>query len=166
METNVSMVATSTPPALTTEIGATPPVTPSTTEYVVAKGDSFSTIAKKFGVSVRAIQDANPNVVPTKLQIGQKLQIPAATAPATTTTATTAAPVTSAGETVYVVKSGDTLTRIAKIHNTTVKAIRSANNLKTDSIKVGQKLTIPGAAPAPVPDASLVPAPAGTVPAQ
>jgi LysM repeat protein len=44
--------------------------------------------------------------------------------------------------TVYVVKSGDTLTRIAKTHGTTVQAIRTANGLKTDRIVVGQKLKI------------------------
>jgi len=41
------------------------------------------------------------------------------------------------------VKSGDTLSKIATNLHTTVKALRSANNLKTDSIRVGQKLTIP-----------------------
>ena len=43
----------------------------------------------------------------------------------------------------YVVKSGDTLTDIAKQFGTTWKAIYSANNLKTDKIKVGQSLKIP-----------------------
>ena len=58
------------------------------------------------------------------------------------------------GET-YTVKSGDTLTKIAKAHGTTVKAIKAASNLTTDHIKVGQKLKIPAkaeaAAPAPAP---------------
>jgi LysM repeat protein len=35
------------------------------------------------------------------------------------------------------------LTRIAKSHGTTAKAIKSANNLKNDRINVGQKLKIP-----------------------
>jgi LysM repeat protein len=69
------------------------------------------------------------------------------------------------------VKSGDTLTKIAKAQGTTVKAIRGENNLTTDHIKVGQKLKIPAkaeaAAPAPAP-APVAPAPApapGTTPA-
>jgi LysM repeat protein len=41
------------------------------------------------------------------------------------------------------VKSGDTLIKIASDHKTTVRALRTANNLRTDSIKVGQKLKIP-----------------------
>jgi LysM repeat protein len=41
---------------------------------------------------------------------------------------------------VYVVKSGDTLARIAKIHGTTVKVLKTANHLKSDRILVGEKL--------------------------
>jgi LysM repeat protein len=47
--------------------------------------------------------------------------------------------------TVYVVKSGDTLTRIAKAHGITVKALKSANDLSADQIVVGAKLKIPTA---------------------
>ena len=50
-----------------------------------------------------------------------------------------------AGVTVYQVKAGDNLTKIAKAHATTVKAIRSFNDLKTDRIVVNQKLRIPPA---------------------
>jgi LysM repeat protein len=56
------------------------------------------------------------------------------------------------GETVYKVKQGDTLTRIARSHGTTVQALRALNALKTDRILVGQKLKIPAkgtAEPAP-----------------
>jgi LysM repeat protein len=77
-----------------------------------------------------------------------------------------------AGET-YTVKSGDSLTKIAKAHGTTVKVIKAENNLNTDHIKVGQKLKIPAkaeaaapvTAPAPVappPPPYTAPAPAGT----
>jgi LysM repeat protein len=43
----------------------------------------------------------------------------------------------------YVVKSGDTLARIAKVNGTTVKALKTANRLKNDGIGVGVKLIIP-----------------------
>jgi LysM repeat protein len=73
-----------------------------------------------------------------------------------------------AGET-YTVKSGDSLTKIAKAHGTTVKAIKAENNLNTDHIKVGQKLKIPAkaeaaapVAPASMPPPATPPAPAGT----
>jgi LysM repeat protein len=48
-------------------------------------------------------------------------------------------------ETLYVVKSGDSLTRIAKAHGTTVKALKAANGLENDRIVVGAKLKIPTA---------------------
>jgi LysM repeat protein len=43
-------------------------------EYVVAKGDNLSSIAKKSGISLKAIQDLNPGVDSNKLRIGQKLK--------------------------------------------------------------------------------------------
>jgi LysM repeat protein len=44
---------------------------------------------------------------------------------------------------IYKVKSGDTLSKIAAEHHTTVKAIQSANNLTDSRIKVGQPLKLP-----------------------
>ncbi|MDF7801161.1 LysM peptidoglycan-binding domain-containing protein [Pontiellaceae bacterium B1224] len=43
----------------------------------------------------------------------------------------------------HVVETGHTLSAIAQAYGTTVKAIKSANNLKSDQIYVGQKLFIP-----------------------
>jgi len=69
----------------------------------------------------------------------------------------------------YKVKSGDTLTTIAKkYHGVTIKAIQSANNLTTTSIKVGQVLKIPttaAAAPAATPVESMPPPIASPAPA-
>lgn len=150
-----------------------PPVAPvpgapaaGATEYTVVKGDSFYTISKKFGVTMKAIADANPGVDSTKLQIGKTLHIPAPVPASPATAVTSAASQTATGETLYVVKSGDTLSKIATDHGTTIKAIRSANNLTTDKIKVGQKLTLP--APKTTPPAAPgqpTPAPATTPPA-
>jgi membrane-bound lytic murein transglycosylase D len=120
-------------------------------EYTVAKGDTFSSIAKKFGVTVKQVEEANPTVQPTKMQIGQKLQIPAPASGAPGAAAAAVAPAaeSSAGEKTYTVKSGDTLTKIAGEFGTTVKAIRSENGLTTDKIVVGQKLKIPAKTAAP-----------------
>jgi nucleoid-associated protein YgaU len=52
---------------------------------------------------------------------------------------------TAHSATIYIVKSGDTLTRIAKTYGTTVRAIESANDLNGDRIVVGLKLKIPEA---------------------
>jgi LysM repeat protein len=115
-------------------------------EYTVAKGDMLSTIAKKNGVSTKALQAANPSVDPKKLKPGQKLQIPESTTSSVASTSTSSGSTTTAGTSdtsTYVVKAGDTLTKIAKAHGTTAKAIKEANRLTTDRIDAGKKLKIP-----------------------
>jgi len=120
-------------------------------EYAVAKGDTLAVIAKRNGVSLKALQAANPAVVPNKLRVGQKLQIPDAPAAvsksetAPTTPAVRGSKITASNgdSTIYTVKSGDSLTKVAKSHGTTPKALRALNNLKTDRINVGQKLKVP-----------------------
>jgi LysM repeat protein len=120
--------------------------TPSATEYKIQAGDTFSSIAPKFKVTVAALVAANPTVDPARLQIGKTIQIPAPTvAPANGGTA----PVVNvaSGETVYTVKSGDTLSKLATQFRTTVAAIQTANGLTDTRIKVGQKLKIPARNP-------------------
>jgi LysM repeat protein len=51
--------------------------------------------------------------------------------------------------TLYVAKAGDTLTKIAKLHATTVNAIRLAGELQSDRIAVGQKIRLPATANVP-----------------
>jgi LysM repeat protein len=135
------------------------PVAPETHDYIVARGDTLATIAKKNGVTLKALKEANAGVDPRKLKIGQKLQLPvsdSATALASSTAADTG------DTTVYVVKAGDMLGRIAKTHGTTVAKIKALNELKTTSIKVGQKLKLPGAKPVEASAAAVVPIPAPT----
>ncbi|MEN9576081.1 MAG: hypothetical protein RL514_3936 [Verrucomicrobiota bacterium] len=137
-----------TPPAPAPEPPPTvvPPAAPTgeAKVHVVAKGDSFSTMAKKYGVGTKGIEAANPGVDSTKLKIGQKINIPAVAPKAAKTTGTKAgAPTAPDSDGAYTVKSGDNLGSIAKRHGTTVAKLREANGLKTDQIKVGQKLKVP-----------------------
>ncbi|MFP6901927.1 MAG: LysM peptidoglycan-binding domain-containing protein [Opitutales bacterium] len=46
---------------------------------------------------------------------------------------------------VYLVKRGDTLSRIARTHGTSVTALKDVNNLRSDLIRVGQRLLVPPA---------------------
>lgn len=156
------------PPQLPSDpIGGQPPAQPIEApsgggEYTVKSGDIAYNIAKKNGVSLKSLKEANAGIDLGRLKIGQKIQLPAAAAKpvsevAGSTETTDAAAASST--TAYTVKGGDTLTRIAKKFGTTAKAIRGANGLQSDVIKVGQKLKIPvkaAAAPAPAP----APAPA------
>jgi LysM repeat protein len=138
-------------PAPETAMPTSTPTLAGATEYTITKGDTYRSLAKKFHVSVKAITDANPGVDPTKLKINQKIHIPApaASAAPTAAAAASAEPAAPGGEHVYAVKSGDTLSSIAKDKGVTVKALRAANNLKTDRITVNQKLKIPTKTSAP-----------------
>lgn len=168
------------PPMTTPMPPAAPEVAAGGGEYVVEKGDSLAKIAKKNGVSLKALEAANEGVKPSKLKIGQKLVIPAggksvSEAPA----ASGASAGTETEGKTYTVKSGDTLTKIAKTHHVKVKELEAANGLTSTKIKVGEKLKIPvkgevPAAPAPVsapmetpaapPVPSVMPAPAPATP--
>ena len=117
-------------------------------EHVVAKGDSFYSIGRKYSVGMSAVAKANPNIIPTRLRIGQKVIIPAA-APKPAV----ALPTLDAANT-HTVKRGDTLGHIALKYRTNVANIKTVNGLTSDLLKVGQKLTVPDRAiapPAPVP---------------
>ena len=147
--------------------------TGSVSEYKIQKGDIAFNLAKKHNVSLKALQEANPNVDLKKLKVGATLQIPAAGAPSEAkaakasgagagAAADSAADTTSGDVSVYHVKGGDSLGKIAKRHGTTVKAIRALNSLPNDNIRVGQKLKLPaksaGAATAPATTAPESPA--------
>lgn len=119
------------------------PAAPAMKDYTVVSGDSFYKIAKENNTTIKALTEANPNIEPARLQIGAKIKIPAPEPSASTSPGSTAGAESNAN--VYTVKSGDTLTRIAQRHGTTVSALRSANGLRTSRLLVGQKLKIPAA---------------------
>lgn len=66
-------------------------------------------------------------------------------APAPTPSAETPPAHPAPAPAVYVVKSGDTLGRIARTHHTSVRALKAVNGLKSDRIVVGEKLKLPRA---------------------
>lgn len=117
-----------------------PKKAPAGTSYVVKRGDSLWLIAKKHKVSINAICENNGIKKNAILREGMTLKIPASTAQASAQSKSTS----TADGTVYVVKRGDALSIIARRNGTTVKAIKEANNLSSDNIRIGQKLVIPG----------------------
>ena len=86
-----------------------------------------------------AARELQPTAEPETTQVTTTTP---ATVPISSQAATT---VSSQPSTVYVVKTGDTLSGIAKAHGTTINAIQTANDLASDRIMVGEKLKIPGA---------------------
>ena len=57
---------------------ATPPVEcpEGSTDYLVQEGDTFYSLSRKFDVSIAALREANPDIDPDNLLIGQKICIP------------------------------------------------------------------------------------------
>lgn len=108
-------------------------------EHTVQKGDSLWKIATKYQTSVSELKKLN-NLNSDFLQVNQKLKVPAPAQPAPTVAASTTASSTS----VYVVKSGDYLGKIAKQFNTTVQDLKSLNGLNSDRIYMGQALKVNG----------------------
>ena len=96
-----------------------------TNAYIVEKGDTLYSIAKKYSTTVNKIKELN-NLKSDTLSIGQEITIPS-----------------SFDVKTYIVKSGDTLYSIARMYNTTVNAIKVANNLKSDILSIGKELIIP-----------------------
>jgi LysM repeat protein len=113
------------------------------TTYAVVPNDTFTSIAQKHNVTVAAITTANPGVDSRRLKVGQVLNLPASVTPVTPRVPE-GGPASAAGaELTYTVKSGDTLTGIARDHGITVKELQTANGLRGSLIKVGQKLIVP-----------------------
>lgn len=125
-----------------------PGVTPSSdsiAQYTVRSGDALSDIAKKFGVSVSDLKQANHIHNANRIKVGQVLSIP--NQPEATGSSAPAA--TASSETTsYTVRRGDALSDIAKRFGISVKAIEDANNIRNaNQITIGQVLTIPATAP-------------------
>ena len=124
-----------------------PPASTGTSSYTIRSGDSFYSIAKRYsGVSHRDIERANPTVDPGRLRIGQTINVPVASAsPAAPSASAPSASTTASSEVtaVYTVQPGDNLTKIADKYRTTVSRIKRANNMRGDTIRIGQKLNIP-----------------------
>jgi membrane-bound lytic murein transglycosylase D len=130
--------------------------------HTVRKGETLLSIAKKLKVSRTDLAEANYLSVRAKLDMGQRLVIPRAPAllatrpeipPPTADTAeepvvvavSTSAPQEStpqAASVTYRVRRGDTLSSIARLYRTTVASLKAWNRLRSNSIQVGQRLTI------------------------
>ncbi len=100
--------------------------------YSVKSGDTLSQISKKIGQSVSGIMANNPQIKDAnKINVGDKINVSGAK------------PTSANG---YTVKNGDTLSKIAQKHNTTVGNLIRANPkaiAQKDLIYPGQNLNIP-----------------------
>jgi len=99
--------------------------------YTVSKGDSLWSVARRFGVTVEELKAAN-DLTSNLLTLGQVLIIP------------TKEEKPVPGEyTIYTVKSGDTLYKIANSYDIDVKDLIEYNNLSSTTLNIGKQLLIP-----------------------
>lgn len=102
----------------------TPPVGSNT--YVVKKGDTLWSIARKNNISVDKLKKLN-NLTSNSLSLNQVLKLPTSNNDLSTT---------------YTVKSGDTLYKIANQFGLSVNELKSINNLSTNNLSIGQVLKV------------------------
>lgn len=102
--------------------------------YTVKSGDTLSSIAAKYNTTYQTLAKNNNISDPNKIYVGQKIKISNASKDKTNKqTAKT-----------YTVKSGDTLSSIAKKYNTTYQSLAKHNGITNPNIiHVGQKIKIP-----------------------
>lgn len=107
-------------------------------EYVVKNGDSLTSIAGGFGISVTDLKNAN-GLSSDKVRIGMKLIIPDSQIQMRVVRVTPNLNDISN----YVVKKGDTLSIIASKYRVSVRELKSVNDMRDDKVKVGMRLIIP-----------------------
>lgn len=122
------------------------------TTIIVGTSDTLETLSRRYNVSSAAILQANGYKGPRALSPGQQLIIPrrrtttAAPAPALAAPASKPVAVAAAAPTVHFVNRGDTLLSIARRNHVTLADLAKANRLDSSSkLRIGQKLTVPGA---------------------
>ncbi len=92
--------------------------------YIVEKGDSLYSIAKKHNISWQELMKTN-NMTSTLLKIGKQLIVPG-----------------NNNKISYYVEDGDTLFNIAQKFKVPMENIKILNNLNTDDVILGELLTI------------------------
>lgn len=113
-----------------------------TSYHYVHHGESLSKIAKRYGVSMYALAQANNIHDPNHIYVGQKLCIPSSYHHKPVYPKPNPVPPGYCGY--YTVKHGDSLSKIAQWHGTSVHALMQANGIyDPNHIYAGQTLVIP-----------------------
>src|SRR5882757_9732669 len=124
------------------------------TTIIVGTSDTLETLSRRHNVTTAAILQANGYKGPRALSPGQQLIIPrqtVAAAPAPVL-APPASRAVAAASTVHVVNRGDTLLSIAHRNHVPVRELAKANSIdRSAKLKIGMKLTVPGARTAAAP---------------
>jgi LysM repeat protein len=111
-------------------------------EHEVQAGESFWSISRRYGIPLDELADANLEIDPGRLRVGDVLRVPGEGAQASPAPATQDGADPPASQT-YEVRPGDTLWGIARRFGVSMDAIRRANDLEGDAVRLGQILVIP-----------------------
>ena len=138
-----------------------------TTPYIVQRGDYLAKISKKYNITINGIRRVNPNLKGDVVRVGQTIQLPGKvdvgeqTKPVVAPVKKSAAPyVPYTGATKdYTVKSGDSLSVIAKKNGLSLRQLKELNGLSSDVIRVGRTLKVPAEKVAAAAPAKTVAAP-------
>jgi murein DD-endopeptidase MepM/ murein hydrolase activator NlpD len=140
------------------------------TTIIVGTADTLETLSHHYNVSPAAIMQANGYKGPRVLSPGQQLIIPRQTAaiaaPAVAAPVSKPVVAVAAAPSVHVVNPGDTLLSIAHRNHVSVAELAKANSLEPSAkLKLGMKLSVPGAKSAAVAPAAQPAAVAAAQPA-
>ncbi len=117
--------------------------------YIVKSGDTLSQIATRNNTTITAICNLSGISRNSRLSIGQKLYLPSNSTSRANSEASQSSAATASGKVAYSVKSGDTLSAIAKRNNTTISTICKLSGISRNSrLSIGQKLYLPSSAAA------------------
>jgi membrane-bound lytic murein transglycosylase D len=105
-------------------------------EHSVARGETLTHIARRYGVSVADLQATNPTIQPRRMQIGQRVVVPKAPSVRSQLRAGNGVVAAESEErlVVYRVQAGDTLTAIAARHRVGVNDLLQWNSLSRSSV--------------------------------
>jgi murein DD-endopeptidase MepM/ murein hydrolase activator NlpD len=142
-------------------VAATHPPAQGGTTIIVGTSDTLETLSRRYNVSSAAILQANGYKGPRALSPGQQLIIPrqtaAVAAPVLAAPASKTVAAAPAAASIHVVNSGDTLLSVARRNHVAVADLAKANNLEPSAkLKLGTRLTVPGAKTAAVVPAAAV----------
>ena len=117
--------------------------------YTLKKGETLEKVAAKFNIEPDRLREVNGLSGRKRVQPGQMLLVPLEGEDAETNLDETyhlrdfqASPEEYAASVRYRVRSGDTLSSIARRHHTSVARIKTINSLKSNQLHAGQRLVI------------------------
>lgn len=107
--------------------------------YKVQKGETLSSISKKYNITEEELKASN-NLKSNTLRLGQNLQIAQVATPASAVPSNKVE--LEAKSVSYKVKKGETLSSISKKYHITEDELKAMNNLKSSTIRFGQELKV------------------------